>query len=89
MITFEPLWETLQEKNISQYTLIKKLVNGHPLSTDILINSVFDGYYLTINFEKFNPSDKDFIPQIRKIRFEWLDHSDWHSQNASSGQILI
>ncbi len=51
MITFEPLWETLQEKNISQYTLIKKLVNGHPLSTDILINSVFDGYYLTINFE--------------------------------------
>ncbi len=24
MITFEPLWETLQEKNISQYTLIKK-----------------------------------------------------------------
>lgn len=24
MITFEPLWNTLKEKNISQYTLIKK-----------------------------------------------------------------
>lgn len=45
-----------------------------------------DGYYLAVNFEKFNPSNKDFIPRIRKIRFGWLDHSDWHSQNASSGQ---
>ena len=24
MITFEPLWETLHEKNISQYSLIKE-----------------------------------------------------------------
>ena len=24
MITFDPLWETLQEKNISQYSLIKE-----------------------------------------------------------------
>ena len=24
MITFEPLWETLKRKNISQYTLIKE-----------------------------------------------------------------
>ncbi len=24
MITFEPLWETLKEKNISQYKLIKE-----------------------------------------------------------------
>lgn len=24
MITFEPLWETLKKKNISQYTLIKE-----------------------------------------------------------------
>ncbi len=45
-----------------------------------------DGYYLTINFEKFVPSEKNFIPRIKKIRFGWLDHSDWHSQNAPSGQ---
>jgi len=45
-----------------------------------------DGYYLAINFEKFVPSEKNFIPRIKKIRFGWLDHSDWHSQNAPSGQ---
>lgn len=45
-----------------------------------------DGYYLAVNFEKFNPFNKDFIPKIKKIRFGWLDHSDWHSQSASSGQ---
>ncbi len=45
-----------------------------------------DGYYLAVNFEKFNPNDSSFLPQIKKIRFGWLDHSDWHSQSASSGQ---
>lgn len=45
-----------------------------------------DGYYLAVNFEKFNPKNKSFIPRIKKIRFGWLDHSDWHSQSASSGQ---
>lgn len=45
-----------------------------------------DGYYIAINFEKFDPANPDFKPQIRKIRFGWLDHSDWHSQGASSGQ---
>ena len=32
MITFEPLWETLKRKNISQYTLIKE----HGVSTGTL-----------------------------------------------------
>ena len=45
-----------------------------------------DGYYLAVNFEKFNPKNKEFVPRIKKIRFGWLDHSDWHSQSASSGQ---
>lgn len=45
-----------------------------------------DGYYLAVNFEKFNPKNKLFVPKIKKIRFGWLDHSDWHSQSASSGQ---
>lgn len=44
-----------------------------------------DGYYLAVNFEKFNPSNKNFVPRIKKIRFGWLDHTDWHSQSASSG----
>lgn len=45
-----------------------------------------DGYYLAVNFEKFTPEDSSFRPRIKKIRFGWLDHSDWHSQGASSGQ---
>lgn len=45
-----------------------------------------DGYYITVNFEKFIPNDPAFIPRIRKIRFGWLEHTDWHSQGASSGQ---
>lgn len=45
-----------------------------------------DGYYIAVNFEKFNPDNPNFKPRIRKIRFGWLDHTDWHSQSASSGQ---
>lgn len=45
-----------------------------------------DGYYIAVNFEKFDPQNPDFKPVIRKIRFGWLDHRDWHSQGASSGQ---
>lgn len=45
-----------------------------------------DGYYIAINFEKFDSSNPTFKPCIRKIRFGWLDHTDWHSQGASSGQ---
>nr|DAW59002.1 MAG TPA: ScaI restriction endonuclease [Caudoviricetes sp.] len=45
-----------------------------------------DGYYLTINFEKFQLGNPSYRPEIRKIRFGWIDHSDWHSQAASSGQ---
>lgn len=45
-----------------------------------------DGYYIAVNFENFNPDNPNFKPRIRKIRFGWLDHTDWHSQGASSGQ---
>lgn len=41
------------------------------------------GYYLAINFEKFSESNR---PRIRLIRFGWLDHSDWISQKAATGQ---
>ena len=45
-----------------------------------------DGYYIAVNFDKLKPGNSTFHPEIRKIRFGWLDHSDWHSQSASSGQ---
>ena len=42
------------------------------------------GYYLAINFEKFEETEE--LPQIRLIRFGWLDHTDWIGQSAASGQ---
>ena len=45
------------------------------------------GYYLAINFEKFDRkrggSQK---PRIRRIRFGWLDHTDWKPQRMPTGQ---
>lgn len=46
-----------------------------------------DGYYLAINFEQFdkdNPLKRR--PEIRLIRFGYLNYTDWRSQNASTGQ---
>ena len=42
------------------------------------------GYYLAINFEKF--TDKVTKPRILKVRFGWLDHTDWLGQKAATGQ---
>lgn len=42
-----------------------------------------DGYYLSVNFEKFSESKE---PKVRLIRFGWLDHFDWVSQKAPTGQ---
>lgn len=41
------------------------------------------GYYLAINFEKFNGMRQ---PKITLIRFGWIDHQDWIGQKAQSGQ---
>ena len=43
-----------------------------------------DGYFLAVNFEKF--SAKCVRPEIRLIRFGYLEHSDWIAQKSSSGQ---
>jgi len=43
-----------------------------------------DGYYLTVNFEKFSSSKNK--PSIKLIRFGWLDAEDWIGQKASTGQ---
>jgi hypothetical protein len=42
------------------------------------------GYYLAVNFEKFGK--KRFLPEIRKIRFGWIDSADWIGQKAQTGQ---
>jgi hypothetical protein len=42
------------------------------------------GYYLAVNFQKFTPKNRK--PSITKIRFGWLDHTDWIGQTAASGQ---
>lgn len=41
------------------------------------------GYYLTVNFQKFG---SDSRPEIKAIRFGWLDHNDWIAQVAATGQ---
>lgn len=41
------------------------------------------GYYLAINFENFKGKK---APQIKTIRFGWLDESDWIGQRAQTGQ---
>ena len=43
------------------------------------------GYYLAVNFDGFS-GGATAAPRIRKIRFGWLDHSDWKGQTAQSGQ---
>jgi len=42
------------------------------------------GYYLAVNFEKFENTRKN--PTILLIRFGWLDHSDWIGQKSQTGQ---
>lgn len=41
------------------------------------------GYYLTANFERFHDADD---PDLRIIRFGWLDHEDWIPQRSQTGQ---
>lgn len=42
------------------------------------------GYYLTVNFGKFDGTDVQ--PRIFRIYFGWLDGSDWIGQKAPTGQ---
>lgn len=43
-----------------------------------------DGYFLAINFEKFESPDKR--PDILLIRFGYLEHSGWIGQASQTGQ---
>lgn len=44
-----------------------------------------DGYYLAVNFGRFGSADAA-VPAITRIRFGWLDHTDWVGQNSQTGQ---
>nr|WGD71455.1 ScaI family restriction endonuclease [Bacillus subtilis] len=44
------------------------------------------GYYITVNFEKFDTKNPDYKPKIKKIRFGWIDHEDWKAQKSQTGQ---
>lgn len=43
-----------------------------------------DGYYLAVNFQKW--SEANGRPKIVRIRFGWLDHTDWKAQESATGQ---
>lgn len=42
-----------------------------------------DGYYITVNFERFADNNP---PQIRRIGMGWLNHDDWVPQASQTGQ---
>jgi len=43
-----------------------------------------NGYYLTVNFEKFDEKNKR--PKINKVGFGWIEHLDWIGQASQTGQ---
>ena len=46
-----------------------------------------NGYYLAINFQKFSGDRRELQqPKIIRIRFGWLDHTDWKGQKSETGQ---
>lgn len=45
------------------------------------------GYYCTVNFEKWQSKDAAAPrPEVKLIRYGWIDSTDWRSQGAESGQ---
>ena len=44
-----------------------------------------DGYYLAVNFEAFSRM-RGSRPAIMRIRFGWLDQTDWIGQRSQTGQ---
>jgi hypothetical protein len=42
------------------------------------------GYYLAVNFESFKKAQK--IPEVKLVRFGWIDAADWIGQRSQTGQ---
>ncbi|MBW4715762.1 ScaI family restriction endonuclease [Saccharothrix obliqua] len=45
-----------------------------------------DGYYVAVNFEKWPPVESGRRPEVKLIRFGWLDRTDWVAQKSETGQ---
>jgi hypothetical protein len=45
-----------------------------------------NGFYLIINFDKFNVLDSLYPPDITLIRIGYIEHSDWRGQKSEKGQ---
>lgn len=56
---------------------------AQPNTKDVIKNK--DGYYITINFEKFSKNAEN-KPRILLIRFGYIEHNDWIAQNSATGQ---
>lgn len=51
--------------------------------TDDVSKKAKSGYYCAVNFEGWNQSA---TPEIKSIRYGWLDSTDWVAQTSASGQ---
>jgi hypothetical protein len=51
-----------------------------------LSNKARSGYFLTVNFQAAKTADEE--GKITRIRFGWLDPTDWIGQTAQTGQQL-
>jgi hypothetical protein len=93
-------WKVDEEKNDKDCVCILDDYFSFEIKTSSNANKIFgnrsyaqassngrkakDGFYLTVNFEKFN--DSGIQPEIKLIRFGWLDSTDWRGQKAATGQ---
>ena len=48
-----------------------------------MLKKTKSGYYLAVNFTKFEGTNR---PAVTKIHFGWLDGADWIGQKAQTGQ---
>lgn len=45
-----------------------------------------DGFYATVNFERWEDASLGSLPEIRLVKYGWLDHTDWVAQSSETGQ---
>lgn len=99
MIDYPKLWKKEEEASDKDLVYLPDVTYSTEIKTSSDKRNIFgnrsygkssknskkekSGYYLAVNFEKFGESK---TPKIRLIRFGWIDHSDWISQKAESGQ---
>ncbi|XZO04092.1 MAG: ScaI family restriction endonuclease [Microcoleus sp.] len=64
-----------------------ELIDLHPLDPQEIYDKDKSGYYLVVNFQKFNPKIEGVQTlNINLVRFGWIDREDWQGQTAATGQ---